>query len=517
MMTGTAPVKARQNGKEKKPRFEKEIYNNFITWINSVVENEPAYGTDSWARDKWLLGVSRKETILAGIMNSVTLIDSNRGWSIVGGRNQVYRWSDKLHQSANGQGWRFFAKKASHAFWNTDMGGVIGLKRDYPFATATRAGGIVEVTKSPLITLENIDPTRCRLYHQVAKPEELGGLSVESDLLYEATPLFDWDYFRVTSMPSVEDEYLNLGFCAVSRAIEFAKLMYAIYQYDQEKLGAKMQRGLLILHNITEEQWKTAMEARKDKMSALERNYYGGVQVLTDMGEFPIDAKLVALSNLPDGFDQEIMTNLLIYGYALCFGYDPREFWPVSSGSLGTGRETETQAAKATVKGQGDFRLTFQENLQKELPSTIHFEFDERNEEGELISQALLQAKADVINSMAAVRENTGPVFTTEEMRQLYANAGLIPEDWTMQDEESTATDEGELRQRYLENPVIRRACEQYYNEPIVRYSVKWENGVVRQKYHTLWHTGQEAISPKVWYTGDSWKLTQKDIERCKP
>lgn len=484
------PLVQRQNGNlSKQPRFTGQPAMSWLRWIRQGITDEPPYSANSCVRDTWLMQFWRKETLLAGIVNSVTLIDANRGWSITGGRNQVNRYTKMMHDAENGEGWRYFAKRASLSFWATDLGAVVENGRE-------GEGG-------PLRAIYNVDSARCYLTGDPAAPLRYAPANGKPQ---------DWqpaDFFRVTSMPQTDEASNGLGFCAISRALNFAKLMYAVFEHDHESLGSKMMKGLLLLHNITEEQWVTAMEARQDKMTALEREYYGGVQVLTDMGEFPIDAKLVALSQLPAGFDQETMTNLLMYGYALCFGYDPREFWPVSQGSLGTGRETEAQSEKATTKGGGDFRLGFQERLQTELPDSIHFEFDERDDAGELAQAQVRQAKADLVQTMSELRETTGAVLSNEEIRVLLAQEGLIPEEWTIEEEESTATDEEALRKRLLDLPSIRRACERYETEPIVRYT--WPAG----KEIILWPSGSEALRPKVWYTGDNWKLTERDIQRA--
>ena len=59
------------------------------------------------------------------------------------------------------------------------------------------------------------------------------------------------------------------------------------------------------------------------------------VEVIASGGMEQADAKLVALSQLPTGFDREVFTDQLMYGYSLVFGFDPTEFWPVNAGALG--------------------------------------------------------------------------------------------------------------------------------------------------------------------------------------
>lgn len=485
------------NGNTPKPRFLDnygQTFNSTLRWIKLAELEEPPYRVDSRLRDRWLQTFWHVEPFLAGVVNNVTSIDANRGWTLTGGRNQVRKWTSKLHDSANGRGWRYLIKTGSLSFWTTDINAIFGVEREEPYATLTSEG----VAPSPLLKLWNIDPSKCNLYPDLAYADEIGeSLEIRTEIRYKETPLMPWDYFRVASMPSDMEEYRGLGFCALSRCLNLAKLLYAVYQYDQEKLLAKAPRGLLLLHNITEAQWNTAMEARNARMSEKERQYYGGVEVLaSDGGEYNPDAKLVALSQLPDGFDQKIMTDLLMYGYALCFGYDPREFWPVSGGALGTGRETEIQAEKATGKGGKDFAWSLLECLQEELPATVHFEFEERDERGELLDAQIKEAKAKVIEKLSALREQSGAVLTNDQILQLLAQEQLIPQEWTITEEDVTATDDEQLRQRLLDNPKIRSACERYHNEPIVQY--RWVSDG-QPKERVLWGSGQEAVNPKVW------------------
>ncbi|NIV32859.1 MAG: hypothetical protein GWN58_26455, partial [Anaerolineae bacterium] len=65
----------------------------------------------------------------------------------------------------------------------------------------------------------------------------------------------------------------------------------------------------------------------------------------------------------------------------LITGTDASEFWPVQTGALGRGRETEIQHRKAASKGAMEFALAYQEQLQNELPDSLLFEFEQRDAE----------------------------------------------------------------------------------------------------------------------------------------
>jgi hypothetical protein len=153
-----------------------------------------------------------------------------------------------------------------------------------------------------------------------------------------------------------------------------------------------------------------------------------------------------------------------MYGYALCFGYDPREFWPVSAGALGTATETEAQHRKAGAKGGLDFVLGFAEAINRELPDTLLFEFEERDMDGELAQTELEQAQANMV--MTLYEKGVG-VITGEESRVMLAERGLIDSYWTLEQEDTVATDEGE------ERSIIQRAAYRFPDEDIVRYTFR--------------------------------------------
>lgn len=478
-MVEQAIGRAREETFSKQPRLRPTDTKAFVArWMRLVKEmnlTEPPYGDP--ARNAWLSDFTRREPHLAGVLSSVVSVDKNRSWYMTGGRNQVIRFTNLAHNWENGKGWRWGASKASTSFWSTDMGAIVEEGRD-------GEGG-------PLRALYHVDPTRCTLSGDFDHPLEYRPLQGKPQKWSQG------DFFRVASMPAIEEKYNDLGFCAVSRALELAKIMVAVYQHDQEQLGARMPNGLLLLQNVGEEQWQTALDSRNAKLDGLERAWFGGVMVLAHEGMEQMDAKLVGLSQLPIGFDHRMFTDLLMFGIALSFGYDIREFWPVSSGALGTATETETQHRKAGSKGALDFGLGFQEQFQAELPDSLEFAFEERDADGELRDAGVALAKAQVVTTLyeSGLRENAS-LISRDEARSLLANSGVIPPEWTEVEEEAIATDTEvarlkRLRERALELPQVWRAIERFPEEPIVRYA--WP----QDRMITLWDSGASALHRK--------------------
>jgi hypothetical protein len=470
----------RQNGQiqSKQPRFTgdspEQFYLSVMRFAKLAYMDQPEYKVDSRKRDKWLTEIWKMEPNLAGVMNSVVAIDKNRGWSLIGGRNTVNRVTSTLHGAEDGAGYRAFTGLHSQSFYSTDMGGIAEVGRN----------GI----EGPMQALWHTDPARCVLSGNLETPLTYYPSRGKKQKWTSA------DYFRTASLRSTDEVFNQLGFCAISRAVALVQTMIAVYEHDQESLGARAPQGLLLLHGITQEQWEQAMRSREADLTAKERIYYGGVEVLASLGVEKIEATLVALSNLPANFDKRTFTDLTMFGYALVFGYDPTEFWPVQFGALGRGRESEVQHQKATGKGGKDFALEYQESLQKELPDTVHFEFDERDDEAELIEAEVALAKQNVVTSMYQAGLQFGqPLISREEARSLLAEANLIPREWTEAEEESEATDEEAARAKARELPEVQRCAYEQPREPIVIY--EWP----KNRQRVLWHRAEDMLRPRVW------------------
>ncbi len=518
----------RQRSKSRQPRFNQTAaYYSLLGWLRITEMDAPAYSAESMQRDQWLRSAWRLEPHLAGVVNAVCLIDSNRGWELVGGRNQVARYTAVLHD-ADEIGWRMYIRKAALSYWCTDLGAVSEIGRD-------GMGG-------PLRALWHVDSARCRLTGLRDTPLEYQP-SVGGYQRWQPS-----DYFRIASLPSDDESLRGLGFCAISRCLETVRLLYAVMLHDQEQVAARAPKGLLLLQGISEQQWKTSLEARNEALDSLDRRYYGGVQVLASAGLEQIDAKLVALSQLPANFDAKAFVDSCMYAFALAFGYDPSEFWPVQFGSLGRGTETEVQHLKATGKGGVDFALSYQEQLQRELPPTLHWEFEQRDDNGELVQESVKQAKVKTITDLyTGGGSAAGGLISREEGRQMAAEAGIIPEEWTLIEEDVTATDTEEAEEantatpeaqtaneapqpaqeptapvqqkrqveRLLETPEVQWAIRCWPGAEIVRYT--WQQG--RATVRTIWtprrifrgHRVQRADD--VLYKSGDVEITSADVD----
>jgi len=447
----------------KQPRFAidtkqiNDFFNKIYGFTKEAIFSEPKYQADSRKRDAWLAKAVTKEPYLLGILQSVVSIDKNRGWTLIGGRNQVRKFVGVLHNfqvSADISGWRNGMSVTAQSYYQSDLGSVVEIGRSIP--------------NGPLAALYTVDPAQCQLTGNLEKPLRYVPAKKEDQ---------SWtvnDYFRVPSFPSTNEKLFGLGFCAVSRCLDLAKLLVSLYEHEREKMGSKAPKGIMVINGVTQSQWLQSLEESNDERAVLEREYYSGVQVLANGdGGQDISVALTSLSSLPEEFDRRQFVDMIIFGYALAFGYDPREFWPVSSGGLSTATESESQHRRATSKGGLDFALGFQEKIQEELPPTIEFEFERRDVAGDMAEVELQQAQLDVTRGMfESVNDDGDNLITADEARQLLVTAKLIPEDWTPQEEDQQISDTDDAgAEELLEKQRVRYAMERFPDQEIVIYN----------------------------------------------
>lgn len=444
----------------KQPRFAVtrqqavNLFNQIYGIAKEAIFNEPPYAADSTRLDTWLAKVVKKEPYLLGILQSVVSIDKNRGWTLVGGKIQVKKFVNILHNfqvAPDLFGWRNGLSVSAQNFYQANLGAVVEIGRSQP--------------NGPLAALYTVDPTKCRLTGRQEAPLKYNN-GPRDKQYWEPT-----DYFRVTSFPSPMETMNGLGMCAVYRCIELAKLLVSIFEHDREQLGSKAPKGILTINGVPQSQWLQSLEESSADLKTLEREYYSGVQVLASEGNPEIKVNLTSFSNLPAQFDHRQFVDMMIYGYALAFGYDPREFWPVSSGALGTATESESQHRRASSKGGLDFVLGFQERLQDELPETVEFEFEQRDVQGDIAEADFKKNQLDIIEDMFT-KENSKQenAITLPEARQLMVEAKLIPDDWTPGDEDIQVEDTKDLGP-LVEKQRVQRAIAKFPTEQIVVYN----------------------------------------------
>jgi hypothetical protein len=446
--------------------------------------DDPHRQSDSRPRDAWLRQFveSGMEPFLSNVIFNVSTIDANRKYVITGGRNQVLRYARILR--ANGQ-YRANMVEASSSFHCADMQALQEVVR--------------QVDGGPLMALKPLDSARCRLTGYNDKPLAYTPMDGSGEQLWP-----EYDYLRVAT-PSSDEAMLGLGWCSVSRCIEMAKLLIAIYTHDHEMLGSHPLRGLLLLRGVGEEQWEDAMQSREEVMEGKEWQYFGGLGILANP-DAEIDAKLVAISQLPANFDYKVFNELCMDAYSMAVGYDVREFVSRGAGTWGTASETQSQQMGAMTKGGATFILGWRDQVSREdiWPQSLDLEIESRSDEADLLEVNVKQAKAAYISALygAGLQQGapllgggTDMVLAAERAMQLAVSEKLVPEDWANESDKQMSGDQS--LERLLANPAILRAIENNPSEEIVRYTSG--NDKAGAKLEVLALAGGDLIQRRSW------------------
>jgi hypothetical protein len=207
----------------------------------------------------------------------------------------------------------------------------------------------------------------------------------------------------------------------------------------------------MFINNMSETQWKDVIKKYNAKQHNEGNTTWQDLMVAFGYDpEFPVSADLFELSSLPEHYDEETATNIAIYTFALAFRVDPREYWPVSSGPLGTATEAEIQHQKAKAKGEGIIFSAIEHALNdpQSLPESLTFKFDYRDDEEDMMAAKIDSQRISNIRKMWEPSSATGGgrprtdqeaedvqslgapmegMITTEQARMLLAREGLVP------------------------------------------------------------------------------------------
>lgn len=413
----------------------------------------PEYRADSRQRDKALADFAKKESLISSVLSSAVSIDTNRKWTLSGTSRQVNKYAKILHSSQNGS-WRTFVSMLSNSFYASNFGYAVELGKN--------DSKLVE-------TMWVLDPTRLKYTGNIKKPiTYCPRRGNKIDIKAE-------DVLFGNSMPSTEEAFNGLGYCAIERAMNFTRLMIGIYEHDLAKLGAKPPKGILHGKGIRPSEYKNAVDMYNEAKENNDTNMYPEVlPFFTQSSQAAFD--LIGFSSLPDNFNLKNFIDVIMQAYSLAFGYDVGEFWSIETGSFGRTGEMSLQQENTSYKGEQDFSLSLQEQLQnKVLPASVLFSFNLRNDKGELVRAEIQNQKAQTIINLyeAGLRFGQEPLISKEQALQMLYDSGVVTQDFLDPTSEETFKDlqtNREIKETLRSNEDVRRVAKLSPLEPIVQY-----------------------------------------------
>lgn len=347
------------------------LLRNFSTKKDEI----PGYGNQQ--RDVYISRIWRNEPILAGAIYSMSAKLTALSWRITGKKNLARKYAHMFSNAAHigGYDWGGFIASVAQDFYTTDRG---------VFLETPRVGGV----GTPMTDIGHIDSLCCWLTGNTERPIEY-----VSELTGQTIRFKPGEAMHFSSLPSTREIDVGMGFCAVSRALKAAKLLIGLHDYDVEKLNNLPPEGVAAVTGMTMDEFQDAVSlwmAKRKQDSSLTFP-----QVLWLIGSMPgseVKVNFQGFSQLPESFDRNIVVTQYVNTLALCFGVDAREFWPISSGSLGTASESEIQHLKAKGKGAGEFISISERLINGELPEGVNFEYDTQDIEEDMVAANTAQA-----------------------------------------------------------------------------------------------------------------------------
>ncbi|GAB4514045.1 MAG: hypothetical protein Kow0047_25780 [Anaerolineae bacterium] len=431
--------------RSRQPRLAqtRDVTTYILTLWEAAREDIPPWGSPG--RAEKLREFARAEPILAGALSSMVSKCISLDWQIIGGRNRVRRYHEILSEAEDGAGWSYFLDRWTQDYLTTDLGGVIELAR--------------EGRNGPVAALYNIDSARLILTGNASVP--LRYYPAVGDP--RAIPLYPGDFSRIVDMASPDERRFGLGYCAVSRALKAARVLLALYQYEEEQLLDLPPKGIVAITGMTMPEVQEAFRLYEARRKARDQTTFKGVLWLAAQANplQNIDVRVTPFSTLPDHFDKEQSITLYVYTLSLDFGVDVREFWPASQAGA-TKAEAEIQHQKAKGKGFGRMLMVIERAVNWDvLPPGLEFRFDNVDSEDDLLRETIRARVIDNVRRLWEPSPVTGEgLIDRIEARRLLRELGAAPE-WVADTDEATAVSAEnavEVENKALEEIVGRAA-----------------------------------------------------------
>lgn len=377
-------------------------------------------GRTAKLREAW-----RAEPILAGAVSSLVQKATSLDWQITGGRNRVRRYRDMLAEAEDSAGWTFYIERNLQDYLTTDLGGFTELARQGAAGPVT---GIYNVDAA-CVALTGSRTTPVRYFPSLATGQGSG----------KSIPWGPLDYSRIVDLPSPDEARFGLGFCAVSRALKAAKILLALYNYEDERLRDMPLPGIVSITGMTQEEVKAAFALYDAKRRAKEQTTFKGVLWLAAQSSpiNPIQIGFTPFAGLPEGFDREQVITQYVYMLSLDFGVDVREFWPASQTGA-TKAEAEIQHQKAKGKGFGRMISAVERGINWDvLPHGLEFLFDQRDSEDDLLRETIRERAIGNVRKLWEPTMAGEGIINTEEARRWLVEMGAAP-DWLAETDQTT-------------------------------------------------------------------------------
>jgi len=361
-----------------------------------------------WKASDHLSGaIYTMEAKMASIDFSVQARDQSNKEHVAQAEEETY----KLKNGAEwGLGWPVFYGKGIEELTTQDNGWFFEIIGD-----GNPAGPIIGAP----VTVKNLDAAYCTRTGDPDYPV------IYQDILGKRYKLHRSRVGYISMMSSPIQAMFDVGFCAVPRCINTAQTLIDIGVFNQEKMGSRPHRAILITKGgLDPDDVAKAFAMAEASLDAQGLSRYSKSVVLGSTSLQEADLGVVDLASLPDGFDEETSTTLSMAVISLAFGVDARELFPAMQ-SGATRADALLQHLKQRGKGPGQIlQLTESIFNQKYLPPHLKMVFDFQDDEEDRQVADIRKVRAERINILT-----TSGMFSKRVSREQMFQSGDLSKD----------------------------------------------------------------------------------------
>ena len=312
-------------------------------------------------RDKALDKFWKTESILAGAIYSMCAKVAALDFRLSGKAKAVARYANLFQAADFGTGWVTFIQKVVQDILTQDNGAFIELLRPKGASPHSPVRGIAHLDAQRIQRTGN--PITPYLYHS------------KKDSKWHRLKWYQ--VLAVTDQPNPREDAKGRGYCAVSRVLEFAKLMRAIQTYQSQKLSGQRIPAILFVQGLRRNAVAAAVEKAQEEAKSTGRSLYiSPIIISSHDSQRPLRVQLIELAGLPDGFSYDELMKWYIGVLALGMGTDYIEFFPMPGGGLGSAQQTTEMSSRSRGKGPGIILQQFEFGFNwYVLPQTVKFQF----------------------------------------------------------------------------------------------------------------------------------------------
>jgi hypothetical protein len=428
---------------------------NFVLWaMGPQSDGYPIWGTAPKARDRLLRALWPTESMLAGAIPTIAARNAAMDWKINAPEQTAKAAADMLRNANNGLGWESLVTQSSLDLYTQDNGAFVEWVKEDP-----------NRPDSPTLMLQHLDSQRC---WQTGVPQ--------FPVIYEDADgkmhVLKWyQVYHLLEMPGPQQfasvgAFWRLQYSAVTRVLQYFKIMSGAAQMDEERLTGQFVRAVHLLSGITTEEVNDAMA--KATVAAQNEGLVRYMQPVM-VGSINPDAKVghdtIPLASLPEEWSREE----LIKWYMICLSLglltDIQEFMPLPGGNLGTSSQSETLHLKSRGKGVGLFQQLWARMVNAALPEGVEFEWDETDIDADAVMATNAKTRAETRAAQITSGEITPEIARARalamgDLSQEEFDALKQQEEQLRQEREQAARDAlAQAQAAPQRNPVQRRGA----------------------------------------------------------